>query len=133
MSVDNAQIDTTSKLGTLEPSSKRISSLVSRNVVVLGSRTSIRLEPEMWDGLREICDREHSNIHNICTNIAIEKRQQSSLTASIRVFVMRYFRFAATEEGHTKAGHGRLSNVIPLSDSRVEKQVRTRLTSTSFR
>lgn len=31
------------------------STLVSRNVVISGRRTSVRLEPEMWDGLREIC------------------------------------------------------------------------------
>jgi len=27
--------------------------LISRNIIVAGRRTSIRLEPDMWDGLRE--------------------------------------------------------------------------------
>ncbi|MGB9152721.1 MAG: ribbon-helix-helix domain-containing protein [Alphaproteobacteria bacterium] len=82
------------------------STLVSRNIVVSGHRTSVRLEPEMWDGLREICRRERSNLHQICTSVSLQKIDESSLTASIRVFVMRYYRNAATEEGHSKAGHG---------------------------
>ena len=82
------------------------STLVSRNVVISGRRTSVRLEPEMWDGLREICQRERSTMHQVCTTVSLQKLEETSLTAAIRVFVMRYFRLAATEEGHTKAGHG---------------------------
>ena len=82
------------------------STLVSRNVVVSGRRTSVRLEPEMWEGLREICQRERSTLHQICTTVSLQKQEETSLTAAIRVFVMRYFRLAATEEGHAKAGHG---------------------------
>jgi predicted DNA-binding ribbon-helix-helix protein len=82
------------------------STLISRNVVVSGSRTSVRLEPEMWDGLREICQRERSTLHQVCTSVSLQKLDATSLTAAIRVFVMRYFRVAATEEGHARAGHG---------------------------
>jgi predicted DNA-binding ribbon-helix-helix protein len=82
------------------------STLVSRNIVVSGHRTSVRLEPEMWDGLREICRRERSNLHQICTSVSTQKAEECSLTAAIRVYVMRYYRSAATEEGHNKAGHG---------------------------
>lgn len=84
----------------------RSSSLVSRNVTIGTHRTSIRLEPDMWNGLREICRREHVTIHDIATVVAIRKPLNSSLTAAIRVFVMAYFRAAATEEGHSRAGHG---------------------------
>jgi predicted DNA-binding ribbon-helix-helix protein len=82
------------------------STLVSRNVVISGRRTSVRLEPEMWDGLREICQRERSTMHQLCTTVSLQKLDETSLTAAIRVFVMRYFRLAATEDGHAKAGHG---------------------------
>jgi predicted DNA-binding ribbon-helix-helix protein len=80
--------------------------LVSRNVVIAGHRTSMRLEPEMWDGLREICRRERSNLHRICTLVSSQKPDESALTAQVRVFVMRYYRNAATEEGHRKVNHG---------------------------
>jgi predicted DNA-binding ribbon-helix-helix protein len=79
--------------------------LVSRNVTVGARRTSVRLEPAMWDAITEICRREQRNIHDLCT--AIDRtRDCSSLTAAIRVFVVHYFRAAATEEGHQRAGHG---------------------------
>lgn len=82
------------------------STLVSRNVTIGGHRTSVRLEPEMWSGLGEVCRRERANLHEICTSIATRKQENTSLTAAIRVFAMAYFRVAATEDGHVKAGHG---------------------------
>jgi hypothetical protein len=36
----------------------------------------------------------------------MRKNDKTSLTAAIRVFLMLYFRAAATEEGHARAGHG---------------------------
>lgn len=82
------------------------STLVSRNITVMGRRTSVRLEPEMWMALREISKREQCSIHDICTLIGVRKNENTSLTAAIRVFLMLYFRAATTEEGHRKAAHG---------------------------
>lgn len=84
------------------------SSLISRNVKVLGRRTSVRLEPEMWDALNEIAIREKCTIHDLCTLINTRKDEKSSLTASIRVFLMLYYKSAATKEGHERAGHGNI-------------------------
>jgi predicted DNA-binding ribbon-helix-helix protein len=82
------------------------STLVSRNVTIAGHRTSVRLEPEMWTGISEICRREGASLHEVCTAVANRKGENTSLTAAIRVFVMSYYRTAATEEGHTRTGHG---------------------------
>lgn len=82
------------------------SSLISRNITVFGRRTSIRLEPEMWQALTEISDREECTVHDLCTLVGIRKKVETSLTAAIRVFIMLYFRAAATEQGHLKASHG---------------------------
>jgi predicted DNA-binding ribbon-helix-helix protein len=82
------------------------SSLVLKNITVMGRRTSIRLEPEMWRELKDVADREDCSIHDICTLISIRKNKKTSLTAAIRVFLMLYYRAAATEQGHVKAGHG---------------------------
>ncbi len=84
-----------------------VSTLVNRNVTVGGRRTSLRLEPAMWDALEEICQREEMSQHELCAMID-ERRRASSLTAAIRVFIVNYFRAAATEEGHANMGHGRL-------------------------
>lgn len=80
--------------------------MLSRNINVLGHRTSIRLEKEMWHSLKHIADKENCNVHDICSLVSIRKREDTSLTAAIRVFVMLYYKAAATEEGHRNAGHG---------------------------
>jgi predicted DNA-binding ribbon-helix-helix protein len=88
------------------------STLRSGNVTVAGRRTSIRLEPAMWQALREISAREGKTMHALVTEIE-HRRAQSSLTAAIRVYLLDYFRAAATEEGHRRAGH-RLSAQLPV-------------------
>lgn len=86
---------------------KRVrTAMLSRNINVLGHRTSIRLEKEMWEALKQISDRESCSVHDICTLVHLRKREDTSLTAAIRVFVMLYFKAACTEEGHDIAGHG---------------------------
>ena len=82
------------------------SSLVSRNITVLGRRTSVRLEPEMWRAMKEIACREKCSIHDVCSLISIRKKENTSLTAAIRVFIMLYYKASSTEEGHRGVGHG---------------------------
>jgi predicted DNA-binding ribbon-helix-helix protein len=81
------------------------STLVNRNVTVDGHRTSIRLEPAMWQALNMVCQRENKTLNELVTIIA-RSRNQSTLTAGIRVFLLTYFQAAATDEGHVRAGHG---------------------------
>jgi len=83
------------------------STLVNRNVHIRSRRTSLRLEPAMWDALEEICGREGMTEHELCTRID-GLDIASSLTASVRVFIVTYFRGAATEKGHAGVGHGAL-------------------------
>lgn len=85
---------------------RRPSSLVSRNLLINGKRTSARLEPDMWSALFDIVRREGRSAHELCSLIDEHKPSDCSLTAAIRVFIMAYFRAAATEEGHARAGHG---------------------------
>jgi len=83
------------------------STLINRNVTVMGRRTSVRLEQPMWDALEEMCRRERKVLNQLVTEID-QHRQESSLTAAIRVTIMLYFKTAATERGHLRAGHGPL-------------------------
>lgn len=80
-------------------------SLVSRNVTISGRRTSLRMEKETWDALEEICKREGQTIHQVCTMVE-ERRNVSNRTSAVRAFIIAYYRVAATEAGHQKAGHG---------------------------
>ena len=56
----------------------------------------------MWDALSEVCAREGRSLHDICQQVD-KQRTQSGLTAGVRVFILNYFREAATEEGHARA------------------------------
>lgn len=82
------------------------STLLSKNINISGRRTSVRLEPEMWKSLKEIANREECSIHEICTLVDLRKKENTSLTAAIRVFIMLYYKAASTEDGHRRAGHG---------------------------
>jgi predicted DNA-binding ribbon-helix-helix protein len=84
---------------------KAPSTLVNRNVTVRDRRTSMRLERAMWEALHEICRREGRRLNELVTEIDAQ-RSESSLTAAIRVYLLRYFSAAATDEGHRLAGHG---------------------------
>ncbi len=91
--------------------SRMASSLVSRNITILGRRTSIRLEPEMWVALNDIANREACSVHDICALVYVRKSMVTSLTAAIRVFLMLYYRAATTEAGHDVAGHGNFTEM----------------------
>jgi predicted DNA-binding ribbon-helix-helix protein len=76
------------------------SSLVIHNVVVGGRRTSVRLEPAMWEALHEIARRRKLSIHAVVTQID-RKRSASTLTAAIRVYIVDFYRTAAARAAST--------------------------------
>lgn len=100
--------------------------LESRNVVMENhKRTSIRLEPSMWEALEAIAQREGMTINMLCTKIKsrldeqrrrqglgpeseaqADKRLKSTFTSAVRVLIASYFVQAATEMGHNSAKHG---------------------------
>lgn len=84
----------------------RPSRLVNRNVVAERGRTSIRFEPELWDSLEEICRREQIGLGELVRRIEQTGGSAGGRTSAVRIFVLNYFREAATEEGHRRAGHG---------------------------
>lgn len=83
------------------------SRLINRNVTALRGRTSMRLEPELWEALGEICQRENVTLADLIKEI--ERRgHPGGRTSAVRVHVIRYFREASTEQGHIASGHGTL-------------------------
>jgi predicted DNA-binding ribbon-helix-helix protein len=70
------------------------SSLTIRNVVVAGHRTSVRLEPVMWDALRDIARGRAMAVNDLVTEID-GQRGAPSLTAAIRVYIVDFYRTAA--------------------------------------
>lgn len=70
------------------------SPLVTRNVNLGNRRTSVRLEPDLWEALREIASREQRSVHEICTDID-RTRGGTRLTSAMRIYIVNYFRSAA--------------------------------------
>jgi predicted DNA-binding ribbon-helix-helix protein len=82
-----------------------ISRLINRNVVAERGRTSMRLEPELWEALLEICEREGQDMSALVRRIE-QNGHAGGRTSAVRVFILSYFRDATNEAGHLAAGHG---------------------------
>lgn len=76
------------------------SSLRCQTVRVGSRRTSVRLEPEMWDALEAITHTTGLSLPMILKEIDLY-RQQSSLTSAVRVFILNFFRAATFHPGET--------------------------------
>jgi predicted DNA-binding ribbon-helix-helix protein len=107
------------------------SSLVIRNVKVHGHRTSVRLEPQMWDSMIEISRREFCTPDDVCSYVAERKPPRDSLTSSLRVFMLDYFRQSSTEDGHFSAGHGQSMFMSQQQDRWLMRDIRIRRTASS--
>jgi predicted DNA-binding ribbon-helix-helix protein len=76
-----------------------MSSLVKKNVTVNGQRTSVRLEPQMWEALQEVCMRQNCTIHDLCSELDA-CRGKTSLTSALRTLLIVYFRYLSTQIGN---------------------------------
>ena len=72
------------------------SRLVNRNVIATSGRTSMRLEPELWDALQEICQCETITLSDLIQRIE-QRGHPGGRTSAIRVYVVTYFRAAAMQ------------------------------------
>jgi predicted DNA-binding ribbon-helix-helix protein len=74
------------------------SRLVNRNVTMSSHRTSMRMEPEMWAAIHDICMRE-----NIPTDELIRQAEaaagEGGRSSAVRIFVLGYFRALAMPHG----------------------------------
>lgn len=100
----------------------RASRLVNRNVTAARGRTSMRLEPELWEALEEICVREGLSVGEVVRRIE-GTNDPGGRTSAVRVYVLRYFRDAATSDGHAAAGHGMMPENRNAAGSRMPKQI----------
>lgn len=68
--------------------------LVSKNIRIHKRRTSVRLEPAMWNALQEVAGLEGCSVHDLCGAVYDMKEGAMSFTAALRVFLMEYYRSA---------------------------------------
>ncbi len=74
----------------------------------------MRLEPEVWEALREICLREGCDLGELIQRVE-GAGDDGGRTSAVRVHVLQYFRAAATDAGHRQAGHGHHQEMIGIT------------------
>ena len=62
---------------------------VKRSVTVAGHRTSLSLEPEFWDSLKRIAQRERRTVSGLIGDIDAA-RGRRNLSSAVRVFVLEH-------------------------------------------
>ena len=66
------------------------SSVIKRSVTVRGHKTSVTLENEFWQGLREIASLHHKSLSLLLDEID-SSRDNTNLSSHIRLFVLGYY------------------------------------------
>src|SRR5258708_39507538 len=79
----------------------RIYHFPARNLYLGNKRTSLRLEPIMWEALEEICKSEHLSIHDLVTKIA-NLPYPGGLSSAVRSYIVEYY-FARARDANYRA------------------------------
>jgi predicted DNA-binding ribbon-helix-helix protein len=66
------------------------SPVLKRSVKINGHQTSVSLENEFWDALREIAEAQNIRVSELIANVD-NGRQHSNLSSLVRVFVVSYY------------------------------------------
>ncbi|MGB6563806.1 MAG: ribbon-helix-helix domain-containing protein [Candidatus Binataceae bacterium] len=119
-------------LASEDPRPDENGSLVIRNVKIHGLRTSVRLEPQMWNPMIQICRCEFCTPDDVCSYVAERKSPRASLSSSLRVFMLDYFCESSAEDGHSSSGHGQSKFMSQQEDHWLMRDISTPRT-TSFR
>lgn len=75
-----------------DPGHRAVNSpVIKRSIIRNGHKSSVSLEDEFWDGLREIAGRENVTVSALVGTIDHGPNKRN-LSSAIRVFVLDYFR-----------------------------------------
>ena len=78
--------------------------VIKRSVFINGRKTSVSLENEFWDALREIAAQEKIALSTVVEQIDRE-RTNINLSSAIRVFVFNRYRPPGRKEDETATRH----------------------------
>jgi predicted DNA-binding ribbon-helix-helix protein len=65
--------------------------VVKRSIFPAGRKTSVSLEDEFWNALKEIASDRNVTLSELVADIDA-KRQHGNLSSTLRVFVLKYYR-----------------------------------------
>jgi predicted DNA-binding ribbon-helix-helix protein len=67
------------------------SAVVKRSIVISGHKTSVSLEDDFWNGLKQIGRENKTTLSGLVADIDVS-RLHNNLSSAIRVFVLHHFR-----------------------------------------
>ena len=67
------------------------SAVIKRSVIVNGHKTSVSLENEFWDALRQVAKQSNVSVARLLIEIE-RSRTTINLSSAIRIFLLNYFR-----------------------------------------
>jgi predicted DNA-binding ribbon-helix-helix protein len=67
------------------------SPVIKRSVIVAGHKTSVSLENEFWQGLKDIARARRASLSNLVDDLD-SRRSQGNLSSAIRLFVLDHYR-----------------------------------------
>jgi predicted DNA-binding ribbon-helix-helix protein len=85
---------------------------IKRSIVRNGQKTSVSLENEFWEALREIANAQNKKLTALVQEID-QKREGTNLSSAIRVFVFNHLRsqVASSQDGRATVQPPKESNL----------------------
>jgi predicted DNA-binding ribbon-helix-helix protein len=71
--------------------------VVKRSIHLRGRKTSVSLEDEFWNALKEIASDRNATLSELVGDIDAQ-RQHGNLSSTLRLFVLKYYRGKAAEK-----------------------------------
>ena len=68
------------------------------NITINGKKTSVKLEPQTWQILNKIAEKQGCTPSELCSFINERKGNKSSLASAIRVFLISYLYIQTKKE-----------------------------------
>ncbi|MGR3505705.1 MAG: ribbon-helix-helix domain-containing protein [Paracoccaceae bacterium] len=68
---------------------------VKHSLTLRGHRTSVTLEPDFWQALRDIATSKDISINVLAAQIDESREADIGLASAIRVYVLRHYRAAS--------------------------------------
>lgn len=57
-----------------------------------GHQTSVSLEPEFFDALRDIARKENKSLSSIIADIDSNRDTNTNLSSAVRIWILKYFK-----------------------------------------
>ena len=69
---------------------KSKSLVFKRSIIIDGHKTSVSLEDDFWNALRDIAQERHETLSHLVASIEAN-RQAANLSSAVRVYVLRFY------------------------------------------